>query len=208
MKTAEFFEKRHETQMRQMMRDDEAFAEESARLLNNTKDANNRALERVRALKKKERKQRARDREAANREHVRRVKIIMEFKKSVEKAHVEMKKQAQKKAKRDQRRKKKQAEEFDKILSEGKNPYEVFRQRKIDADLKNQKHRSEKGVAESRKCLRRAWQNMTSTANGKRLKIENMQKPSTSIVNRWADTCMRAHKQLHEENDHRRGGDY
>ena len=52
MKTAEFFEKRHETQMRQMMRDDEAFAEESARLLNNTKDANNRALERVRALKK------------------------------------------------------------------------------------------------------------------------------------------------------------
>ena len=88
-------------------------------------------------------------RERQVQDHLRRAQAMLELKRNTDKAMAELQGANERSSLRRRKEADLQRAEFDKIIAEGGNPYEVFRRRRLNAQATQQRHRLEEKVKQS-----------------------------------------------------------
>lgn len=114
-----------------------------------TKRCHARAAKRVRSVRAQQDSVQQQLRGRQEQEHFRRAQAMLELKRNTDKAMAELQGANERNSLRRRKEADVQRAEFDKILAEGGNPYEVFRRRRLNAHAAQQRHRLEAKVKQS-----------------------------------------------------------
>ena len=114
-----------------------------------TRRCHARAARRVKSVRQQQASVQQQLRDRQGEEHLRRAQAMLELKRNTDKAMSELQGANERASLRKRKEADVQRAEFDKILAEGGNPYEVFRQRRLKAQAAQQRHRLKEKVKQS-----------------------------------------------------------